>query len=89
MVLVIAAIGFAGPLLASSIACEEDGGSDCCGMDCALCLCCSHSPRTALSEVDRGSGRGPVGKLGPEECPVPREPLPQDVLHVPKIALAR
>lgn len=83
MLVVVLTIGLASPLLATSVACPEDGGTDCCGLECATCLCCSHVPQTALSEPDRHTG-DPDGGLRPDEAATPREPLPRDVLHVPK-----
>lgn len=85
LVLVVsAALGLVSPVLATSVACTEDGGTDCCGLDCALCLCCSHTPPTALTVLDRRAGAELDGSLRPEELATPREPLPRDVLHVPR-----
>lgn len=86
--LVVTTIGLVVPVLAATVGCEEGGGVDCCGLDCALCICCSHTPQTVLSELGPGNGNAMDGRLGPEESAKPRAPLPQDVLHVPRCAPA-
>jgi hypothetical protein len=84
--LVVTTIGLVVPVLSSTIGCEEDGGVDCCDLDCALCVCCSHTPQTVLRELDPGSGNAMDGRLLSEGSEKPRAPLPRDVLHVPRCA---
>lgn len=84
--LLAATIGLATPLLAASVSCVDEGDADCCGLDCALCLCCSHVPPTDSSDLSDHSGAEQHGRLGPDEPAMPREPFPRDVLHVPKHA---
>ncbi len=91
LVLVVVATTVAGlalPLLAVPTDCEEDGGVDSCGLDCALCVCCSHTPQPVLSELGRGASGELAGRLGPEESAQPHGPLPRDILHVPRSAPA-
>lgn len=76
------------PLLAAPNDCEEDRGGDCCDLDCALCVCCSHTPQKVLSELGGGADREIAGWLGPEESARPRGPLPREILHVPRSAPA-
>ena len=87
VVLVATTIGLALPLLAASTDCEQDGGVDCCGLDCALCACCSYTSQKVLSPLGRGACGEMDGRLGPEESAKPRAPLPRDVFHVPRSAL--
>jgi hypothetical protein len=88
LLLLVAAVGLAAPLVATADVCEE-GAGDCCGFECAFCLCCAHRPQHAASTPLGRSAGDPGGSLLPEELPVPREPLPRDVLHVPRRAPVR
>jgi hypothetical protein len=89
LLLLVAALGLAAPLVVSADVCEEEGGGDCCGLECAFCVCCAHRPQHAAGTALGRSAGDPGGSLLPEELPAPREPLPRDVLHVPRAAPVR
>lgn len=89
LILVVATIVLAAPLVATSVACAEDGGTDCCGLDCATCLCCSHCSQITLNQPSRRSADEIDGRLQPQGRPTTREPLPRDILHVPRPAPVR
>ena len=61
----------------------------CCELDCSLCACCSHLPKSALAP--RGAERGdrPAHALAGTPAASPPAPLPFDILHVPKRASRR
>ncbi|MBZ0115064.1 MAG: hypothetical protein K8J08_21565 [Thermoanaerobaculia bacterium] len=86
VLLVVSTVGLALPLVAASADCEEDGGLDCCVLDCTVCACCSQAPQTLLSELGRGASGEMYSRLGPEEIGKPRSPFSRDVLHVPLAA---
>lgn len=87
--LIVATVGLASPLLAASAGCDENAVLDCCGLDGSTCLCCWRGPQISLSEPRHSSGGGPDGRLRPDERAVPRDPLPRDILHVPRFAPLR
>jgi len=87
--LAFALVGVGGPLLAAGTVCSGEGGADDCELGCALCLCCSHVPRPALTDVGSIAAEGGSDGLGPWCGPAAPMPLPRDILHVPRAALSR
>lgn len=88
LVLLVAALAAAFVAPAGSVAagCEEEAAEECCDLDCALCLCCSSVPRTTLRAAGGQPAIGPAGSVGAEEAAAAPDPLPRDILHVPKPA---
>lgn len=89
-VLLAVALGLVvSPAFAVAAACPDDDDDACCGLDCALCLCCSSVPRTTLPFAGGGPATIPTGSVGADATMAPPGPLPRDVLHVPKSPPAR
>lgn len=89
VLLLAAVVGLAAPVVTAAGACVDEAGAGCCGFDCALCLCCAHGPKTTASDLQRRVGGDAGGRVRPDERTSPPEPLPRDVLHVPKAAPVR
>lgn len=86
--IVIAMMIIFAPVVAASLVCVEDGGTDSCDLDCAACLCCSHGPQTILSaELGRSGGR--QDNLAPELEAESPESFTRDILHVPRSSAVR
>lgn len=88
LVLLVAALAaaFVAPAASVTSGCEEEGPGECCGLDCAACLCCAPVPRTTLPPAGGQPAIGPAGSVGAEEAAAAPDPLPRDILHVPKPA---
>lgn len=88
LLLLVAALvaAFVAPAASVAADCEEEGGGECCGLEGAVCLCCSPAPRTTLPPAGGRPAIGPAGSVGTEAAAAAPEPLPRDILHVPKPA---
>ena len=80
---VIAMMMIFAPVVATSVVCVEDGGTDRCGLDCAVCLCCSHGPATFLTAAIGHSNRGQEG-LAPDVEAADPASFSRGILHVPR-----
>jgi len=80
--LTIASLG--APVLSAGLWCAESGGDECCDLDCALCACCSHLPRTTLLGAAWTLLDPPADDLQGESLEALPEPLPKKVFHVPR-----
>ena len=81
VVLVLA--GLASPVLAAPADCAAD--DECWGLDCPLCLCCSHLPRPIPGDMILGLADDPSAGVDAEAGLALVAPAPRDILHVPKL----
>ncbi|HEX2163461.1 MAG TPA: hypothetical protein VHM02_05890, partial [Thermoanaerobaculia bacterium] len=76
-------VGFLAPLADAAALCADCDGGEPCGVDCALCLCCSHLPTTAAGAWAVSGTGGGGALLGDAASPAPASPLPRTIPHVP------
>lgn len=76
------------PASAAASTAECDGGAavgaECCDLDCALCACCSHVPKSGLTALPGGLTPVPADALTPSGRTSTLAAWPLDILHVPK-----
>lgn len=84
--LVLASLG--APMLSADLWCAEAGEEQCCDVDCSLectlCACCSHLPRTTLLGAAGTVLDPPADGLRAESLETLPEPPPKKVFHVPR-----
>ncbi|MDY7091542.1 MAG: hypothetical protein SX243_01075 [Acidobacteriota bacterium] len=84
--LTLASLG--APMLSAGLWCAESGDDECCevdcSLDCTLCACCSHLPRTTLIGAAWALLDPPADGLRGERLEALPEPPPKKVFHVPK-----
>jgi hypothetical protein len=72
------------PMLSADSWCLDCDEAECCELVCALCTCCSHLPRTAISGTS-GTALVPPAHAAPEAVVQAHpEPSPRKIFHVPK-----
>lgn len=85
VLIALAAASFFAPLLSASSFCTESGDSDCCELECAVCACCSHLPRTIVPDSTRVPLVSPSDEVHGETASACPEPLPRKIFHVPRL----